>query len=81
MITKVVVQPAQRNVKIVLAGAQGADGPEGGTVLGKNTYRNGTTGNFYLKHATSGLYHRLTLDDVDGVATLSVNQTGTSSPT
>ena len=81
MITKVVVQPAQRNVKIVLAGAQGATGPEGGTTLGGDSYRNGTTGNFYLKHATSGLYHRMQLIDVDGVATLSVNQTGTSSPT
>lgn len=81
MITKVVVQPAQRNVKIVLAGAQGANGPEGGSTLGGDSYRNETTGNLYMKHATSGLYHRLTLEDVDGVATLIPSQTGTSSPT
>ena len=76
MITKVVVQPAQRNVKIVLAGTQG---PPGASLAGGDAFIGATTGNLYLKLST--LYYRVSLVDVDGVVTLTVNQTGTSSPT
>lgn len=76
MITKVVVQPETRSVKVMLAGIQG---PPGASLAGGDAFIGATTGNLYLK--LSSQYHRVSLVDVDGVVTLTVNQTGTSSPT